>query len=515
MSSVESFSAISSPGPRFHIEVDGQTFPVPAVAARQKTTGPEVKQPDRRRLPADRLVSEIVHSLWPTLPFVDGERSGLGDMTRLVDVYSQSWARLDSAWDEVQHLVEVVCQTNIEVQADEDVNEPAREKAVARTFTKSIEGVPGSWTPPSSPLTADLVERPLDEVRAVLRESLWQATHELASQILDVLNLMVNAERLGIIRWSGPTSCEIHFFREIIIQGNNRTEEILGTQHTEIIHDSPLRRIQRTTQEVTTVTSGEHEHRHARYELHLMEASSALLQHTPTMIPGRFQPIAEAVPSWLKPLVEVVDGKRFRQQVVSTPVSTEGFSESETRIESEEVVLRPDPAILLGSRYVLTGWGPEEMEGEKKRQATVAREESQRNERHSGLAAAKVRAWIVIAIAVEALGLILAGAGAARWPALQVLGWIVAVMGLVPVDEAVRVEAIFRRIVMTRQYRFYAAASAAILVFALQLLATAFVVASWGTALVGLFLLGLFWQSMRWTLACRNMRRLDSPRNQG
>lgn len=515
MSSVEPLSPSTSRTPRFSIEADGLTFPVPPAATEQKTMVPGVKKPDRQRLPVDRLVSEIVHSLWPTLPFLDGEQAGFRDMEPLVDAYSQSWARLDAAWDEVQHLAEVVCRINIEVQAEQDVNEPARDKAVARTFMKSIEGIPGSWVPPWSPLTADLVERPLDEAQAVLRDSLWQATHQLASQILDVLNLMVGAERLGVIRWSGPTSCEIHFFREIVIQRHKRTEEILGTRHTEIIHDAPLRRIQRTRQEVTTVTSGDHEHRHARYGLHLMHASSSLLEYTPTMIPARFQPVAQAVPDWLRPLVEVVDGKRFRQQIVSTPVSTEGYAESQTRVDSEEVVLRPDPAILLGNRYVLTGWGPEEMEGEQERQAAVARQESEQQRRRTGAAAAKLRGWATIALLVQALGLILAGAGAVMWPALQVLGWIVALIGLIPVDEAVRAEVVLRRIVVMPQYRFYAVASAAILVFALQFLAAGYVATSWGMVVAGLLLLGPFVASIRWTLACREPQCTDSPDDKG
>ena len=480
--------------PRFTVDVDGFTFPL----------RPRQESRPRTGLPQDRLLEEIVHSIWPTLPFLDGEIRGFKNVADAVQVYSTSWSCLQTCWKEFQGLAETIGRVNLEFYSEGDVNEAARDREIERTVSQSLDKIASAWIQPEMPLSADLVEKPLDEVHAVLRESLWEATYSFASQVLDLLNQMVNQQRIGLIRWAGPSSCEIHFFREIIIQRNNRTVEIVGRTDTQIIHVSNMRRIQRTTTETKEVTTGEHEHRLARQEIHLMDAGAKLLEHTTTLIPSEFRPLVDAIPAWLRSIAEVVDGSRFKHEIVSKPISVDPFSDEQTRIDHRDVIVHPDPAIVLGNRYVLAGWGPEETAVEEDRQASVALEKKERTIRARERAVTKTRQWLAIAILVQVFGLILGAAGAAMYSTLQVLGWFVSLIGVIPFDEAVQAEAAVRQTTARGGYRFYAVGSAVILVLGIQFLAAAYVQSSWPMALACLLLGGLLVPSIRWAWELRS-----------
>jgi hypothetical protein len=182
---------------------------------------------------------------------------------------------------------------------------------------------------------------------------------------------------------------------------------------------------------------------------------------------------------------------------------------SSTRLEVNEPASRRNPVIVLANRYVLVGWGPDEIEAESQWQRELDGEDSAAEEyqgtgrRVSAAMAGQFRRWIAIAGLVGFFAVVFAAVGAVRWPMCQLVGWVLAVLTLVPVDEAVRLGATMRGREARGSHRFWAAGSAILLVLGLQWLATGVVQDSSTTMFIGLAHWLLMVPLVRWAWSSR------------
>ena len=99
----------------------------------------------------------------------------------------------------------------------------------------------------------------------------------------------------------------------------------------------------------------------------------------------------------------MIDGTIIRERIIERDVGADQWADVRLR---DEPIIGYEPAVIIGT-FVLTGWGPREVQAEIQRREAVARDEAARQTVSS---AAKRWPWLVtasISLAVASLWLTL------------------------------------------------------------------------------------------------------------
>ena len=101
-----------------------------------------------------------------------------------------------------------------------------------------------------------------------------------------------------------------------------------------------------------------------------MNAIRTSIDNSRVVMPPPVERLCRAVPDWLKPFVEVIDGTIFRERIIERDVRVANWQDVQI---FDEPIVGCEPGVIIGS-YVLTGWGPREVEAELRRRETLAHE---------------------------------------------------------------------------------------------------------------------------------------------
>jgi hypothetical protein len=113
---------------------------------------------------------------------------------------------------------------------------------------------------------------------------------------------------------------------------------------------------------------GHHVHRHARHEHHVMNAFRTTLGNSRVIVPPQVERLIQAIPEWLYPQAEMIDGDIFRERIIEQDYRQEAWQEVRVK---DEPIYGCEPGVIVGP-YVLTGWGPREVAAEQSRRTAEA-----------------------------------------------------------------------------------------------------------------------------------------------
>jgi hypothetical protein len=115
---------------------------------------------------------------------------------------------------------------------------------------------------------------------------------------------------------------------------------------------------------------GRHTHRFARHQHDVMNAIRTSIDNSRVVMPPPVERLCRAVPDWLKPFVEVIDGTIFRERIIERDVQVANWQDVQV---IDEPIVGCEPGVIIGS-FVLTGWGPREVEAELRRREALTHE---------------------------------------------------------------------------------------------------------------------------------------------
>jgi hypothetical protein len=353
------------------IELGGRRFPAHWLEPKTKGAS-RLRQlappPNHDQLPA-AVAKEILSRLsWAQLS------ADVSEVQPLVEAYVASLNQLAQFRQEVDLLLRAACEANLDFRQESgETHAAARDAALQSERDDMLRQAACDWFPPRNVLDAKLVSRPVPEVRRRLDQAITEAVAEFTKQLFALFAKLVDHELFGLVEWMPNNCCAYHFFKRVVIQENDgashAVNEVRFDRATQRDPVTGRRHIGRRT---TRIAQGEgrHTHRLARHQHDVMNAIRTSIDNSRVVMPPPVERLCRAVPDWLKPFVEVIDGTIFRERIIERDVRVANWEDVQV---IDEPIVGYEPGVILGS-YVLTGWGPREVEAELRRRATLTQE---------------------------------------------------------------------------------------------------------------------------------------------
>ena len=383
--------SIESP-PSFQQRVGETNYPASAY----QTQAPAIQESaldDQSRLLRDRVVT----SLWSRVSFDEVANQPDLDHDRLLGAATSAMSALQQAAEEVAKLIDVIWSVNSEYVADSPVEKDVQQEVFTKLKERMLNRIGVDLRPNATPWDGEMDDEPIPIAKVAVRKRLRRQYRRFAERLIRLLDELVGAEVLGLVRWDTDRSCDVFFYREIALRRGEEVTTIRSLKGSQVVHSNVFSEIRRNTFEVRQYVKHEYEVRRALCFMKLRKAAATQADHSATVVPKKFQPILDALPAWLRPQTQTVDGERYLFQVVSerqedVDVTTENRWEEQI-FTSVDVVA--DPAIII-ERYVLTGWGPEEEEAE----LTRRRAEQAEHEALADMHQAALMYWPAVSVSV-------------------------------------------------------------------------------------------------------------------
>ncbi len=355
------------------LEVLGRRFPADWGVRRSQTkVRPKQLKPTTEQRQLKDLVGE---SIWSSLAWF-AIRTTEEPCEKLVASYIQSLNQLDRYRRDVDGMIRAACIANLEFRQEQgETHTGAKDAAVTGKLNEMLQSSIDAWMPVRNVVDARLVSRPTPEIRTKLDSALKQAVADFCQQLFELLAKMVDRELFGLVEWLPNNCCAYHFFRRVIIQENEGASERVSEERfrTSTQSDSGTGRqvIGRRIIEQTK-GKGRHIHRFARHQHDVMQAVHTSIRDSRVVMPPTVQQLCETVPTWLYPFVQVIDGTIIRERIIERDASVDHWTDTQIR---DEPIIGYEPAVIIGT-FVLTGWGPREVQAEIERREAVARDEA-------------------------------------------------------------------------------------------------------------------------------------------
>ena len=359
------------------VELSGRRFPAQWLE-------PKKKDPSRLRQLAPlsnqeqlpMLVAKEVRSRlsWAQLP------PDIVQVQPLAEAYVASLNRLAQFRQDVDNLMRIACEANLEFRQElGETHATARDAAMTSELHDMLQQATSDWFPPRNILDAQLASRPVPEVRRRLEQSLVNSVADFTQRFFALLARLVDKELFGLVEWYPNNCCAYHFFKRVLIQENKGTSRRI----TESYFDQITERDRATGRQIigkktTRIThgKGQHTRRFARHQHDVTNAIRTSIGNTRVVMPPPVVRLCDAVPDWLKPFVEVIDGTIIRERIVERDVQITHWEDVEV---TDEPIIGCEPGVIIGP-YVLTGWGPREVEAELLRRKNSTRQERTANQ---------------------------------------------------------------------------------------------------------------------------------------
>ena len=153
--------------------------------------------------------------------------------------------------------------------------------------------------------------------------------------------------------------------------------------------------------------------------------------------------MVEHIPKWLYPFIQVIDGTICRERIIERDTRVDDWVNEVVR---DEPIFGCEPAVILGP-YVLTGWGPREVDREVERRQTL---QTAAEQEQAQKVARRRAPWMITGAA--ALGLVAVLLSVLRLPVagvnLAVL--VMATAALAAAWQAAKDRAVARRLETTK-----------------------------------------------------------------
>ncbi len=347
------------------------------------------------------LADKLAESVWKQLPW--NLRPPEVDRQELVQTYIASLTQLDRFRQDVDNLLRLACRANLEFrQGLGETHVQSRDEAMGKKLDEMFSHAEYAWSPLRNVLNAKLVSLPGSALRETLNEALSEAVRDFSKQFIELLAKLVDAEMFGLVEWLPNQCCSYHFFKQVVIQDNEGASTRVENSYFSgaYRHRSRNERVGTRRKEVVK-GKGQHHYRLARHQHEVMNAVRTSIANSRVVMPPPVKLLVENVPDWLDEHVKVIDGDLFRERIVERDAGCENWADIQVQ---DEPIYGTEPGVIIGP-FVLTGWGPREVEAETTRREQEAEQE---------LAAEAARAlpplvFIALVISSLALGTIMIG----------------------------------------------------------------------------------------------------------
>ncbi|MBL8826771.1 MAG: hypothetical protein JNM18_07270 [Planctomycetaceae bacterium] len=340
--------------------------------------------PLRETSPLTELGDELRDTLWQRLPWRTMPPAE-HDRTALVEAYVQSVAELDQCRSQLVGVIRAACEANIEFrQATGETNATGRDTAMRTKLDAMLKSAITLVEPIRNVADATTVSRPVESLRETFRAALDTAVGELVRKFFAMLATFVDRKLFGLVEWLPNQCCHYHFFRQVIVQENDgrfvETRVVFFDDPEDRDSDTGNLIIGRRTHR--SGVRGRHFHRLARHRHDVMNAVRTTIGNSRVVMPPTVERLIAAIPVWLRPLVRIIDGEIFRERIIEQDTGVENWSDVSVR---DEPIVGCEPGVTIGP-YVLTGWGPREVEAELVRRRQV-------EERRASMALVDAAQW--------------------------------------------------------------------------------------------------------------------------
>lgn len=320
----------------------------------------------------DQLPGLIAEALWNRLPWTAIDTTSDVSRDSIITAYIDSLKQIDHCREQVEELVEAACRANIEFrQALGQTNVIARDQALEEQLEKVVEEAELQWLPTRNVATGELMSRPADVYRQRLNAALEQATQEFAKELMQLFARLVDRQLFGLVEWLPNHCCRYHFFRQVVIQEN--TGEFRHVLSEELFNESlsSTAQARETTfgrRSIERGQQGKHHFRLARHEHEVINAVRTSVGNSTVVMPPGVVDLVKAIPEWLYPFVEVIDGDIIRERIIERDTGVTDWKQSEV---FDEPIFGCEPGVIIGP-YVLSGWGPREVDSELLRRRSAS-----------------------------------------------------------------------------------------------------------------------------------------------
>lgn len=209
-------------------------------------------------------------------------------------------------------------------------------------------------TQPQSIASAEHGTLSLDELRLHLERSLRHEISRFVKEFFESLDRLVDRSAVGLVHWTGTNSVRYHFFRRSIgVTGEETTRDVGRIEPRFNLGVGPD---SQRTAKITTrkdVTCWLDHHRHDT-----IDAIQTSIENSNVPTPPFVVALTDQIPAWLRPLVTIIDGYLVRERISRQEICKSTITQVEFE---EELLYGHEPAVCLGP-YVLTGWGPRDIE---------------------------------------------------------------------------------------------------------------------------------------------------------
>lgn len=314
----------------------------------------------------------LAESLWNSLPFSRREEISTADRGDLVTAYLASHAKLARAGAEIDRLFFAVARASLEIRDCGLVAGEKRRAEYRRKLSEIRQSLSFEFSPDASlPQNSLLVDVP-ELVEFRIEKRLRADIEQLVDTIFEKLDELAGENVLGNIDWDDERRCTFQYFGHVLIRNaptlSARTERTITRQgFTEVTREDKLT----VARQTTTYRAVRHQHR-------LENAKLESLADCSMVLPAGITEIIDAIPPWLKPVMQIVVGDCVHERIIEHDIG-ESVDEEIVHRESVRTERYIDPAIVLGS-YVLTGWGDREIriaEDSEARAFTVASKQTE------------------------------------------------------------------------------------------------------------------------------------------
>jgi hypothetical protein len=348
------------------IELDGRRFPqIWDALAGRPTESPvgTVRRIENRAeneaLPG--LLTKTIRSQLPWSTLSPGET----DRQKIIEAYIGSLERINQCRQDADNLVHAACEANLEFRhAAESPTSDERQSVLKEKLDELLAKAAHHWLPVRNILDAKLVSQPITSLRQQLDATLSQACDDFVKNFFELLARLVDASLFGLAEWQPNHCVDYHFFKQVVIDEETARE----THYEGNSIDSANSSIHGRTRSVIDSITGIRQHRLARHEHSVMNAVQTSIGNSRVLMPPEVERLVKSVPDWLYPFVSIIDGDLFRERIIEQDTKREDWQRS-VHVR-DEPIYGCEPGVIIGP-YVLTGWGPREIQREQHRRAVA------------------------------------------------------------------------------------------------------------------------------------------------
>ncbi len=312
--------------------------------------------------------NQMVKAIEDLLPFLSQSKYS-HDKSILFGEYVDSVSILKHCRDEVRQLFRAMIETVLEIDFEGALSADVQSEILSET----MKDADIQLSSPENLATAEIASFEPNRIQTLLQASLRKSASKLVAELMDGLGVLVDRSVAGLHHWPSPNSVKYHFFRRRIAQTSVRVTKKRGRvqRRTEEEARGDFRQWKRVHERKTTsqVTCWLVHHKH--------ETTNAIrtsLKNSKVIMPVFVQDLVKQIPDWMRPSIYVIDGYLIQETILEREVSQREFSQVELE---EELLHGHEPAVCLGS-FVLTGWGPRDIELElerREKEAAIAAQE--------------------------------------------------------------------------------------------------------------------------------------------